>query len=92
YAYYVENKDKLKLVAIDSGSGPVLPSEQTINNGTYKPLSRPLFIYINKAALARPEVKEFVRFYMTEGPKLVSEVGYIPLPAKFYTENLAKVQ
>ena len=92
YAYYVENKDKLKLVAIDSGSGPVLPSEQTINDGTYRPLSRPIFIYSNKAALARPEVKEFVRFYMTEGPALVSEVGYIQLPANFYNENLAKIQ
>ncbi len=92
YAYYVENKDKLKLVAIDAGKGAVLPSEQTINDGTYAPLSRPIFIYPNKAALARPEVKEFVRFYMTEGPKLVSEVGYIQLPARFYTENLAKIQ
>ncbi len=92
YAYYVENKDKLKLVAIDSGSGPVLPSEKTINDGSYKPLSRPIFIYVNKAALARPELKEFVRFYMTKGPELVSEVGYIQLPAKFYTDNLAKIQ
>ncbi|MEK7282110.1 MAG: PstS family phosphate ABC transporter substrate-binding protein [Chloroflexota bacterium] len=91
YAYYVENKDKLKLVAIDGGNGPVLPSEQAIFNGTYKPLSRPLFIYVNKAALARPEVKEFVRFYMTEGPKLVSEVGYVPMPTQVYNENLAKL-
>ena len=92
YAYYVENKGKLKLVAIDGGSGPVLPSEQTILNGTYKPLARPIFIYVNKTALARPEVKEFVRFYMTEGPKLVSEVGYVPMPTQVYNENLAKLQ
>lgn len=92
YAYYVENKNKLKLVAIDGGSGPVFPSEETINNGTYKPLARPISIYVNKAALARPEVKEFVRFYMTEGPKLVSEAGYIPLPTSVYNENLAKIQ
>ena len=92
YAYYVENKSKLKLVAIDSGSGPVLPSEQAILNSTYAPLSRPLFIYVNKTALARPEVKEFVRFYMTAGPKLVSEVGYVLLPARVYDENLAKLQ
>jgi len=92
YAYYVENKDKLKLVAIDSGSGPVFPSEETILNGTYKPLARPIFIYVNKTALARPEVKEFVRFYMTEGPKLVSEVGYIPMPTQVYNENLVKIQ
>lgn len=91
YAYYVENEDKLKLVAIDGGKGPVLPSEQTINDGTYKPLSRPIFIYPNKAALARPEVKEFVRFYMDNAPKLVAEVGYVLLPARFYSENLAKI-
>ena len=92
YAYYAENKDKLKLVAIDGGKGPVLPSEETIRNGTYDPLSRPIFIYVNKAALARPEVKEFVRYYMTEGPKLVSEVGYVPLPTSTYNENLTKIQ
>ncbi|MBI2847756.1 MAG: PstS family phosphate ABC transporter substrate-binding protein [Chloroflexi bacterium] len=92
YAYYVENTDKVKLVAIDGGTGPVLPSEQTINDGTYSPLSRPIFIYVNKAALARPEVKEFIRFYMTEGPKLVSEVGYVQMPPKTYTDNIAKIQ
>ena len=92
YAYYVENKDKLKLVAVDAGKGAVLPSEQTILNGTYAPLSRPIFIYVIKAALARPEVKEFIRFYMTEGPKLVSEVGYVPMPANVYSENIAKIQ
>ncbi|MBI4334375.1 MAG: PstS family phosphate ABC transporter substrate-binding protein [Chloroflexi bacterium] len=91
YAYYVENKDKLKPVAIDGGKGPVLPSEQTILGGAYTPLSRPVFIYVNRSALARPEVKEFVRFYMTEGPKLASEVGYVPLPAQVYSENLAKL-
>ncbi len=92
FAYYVENQDKLKLVAIDGGKGAVLPSKQTIENGTYAPLSRPIFIYPNKAALARPEVKEFIRFYMTEGPALVSEVGYVPMPTQVYNENLAKLQ
>ena len=92
YAYYVENQDKLKLVAVDSGSGPVLPSEKTILDGTYNPLSRPIFIYVNKAALARPEVKELVRFYMTEGPGLVSEVGYVPMQAAVYSENLSRIQ
>ncbi|MDP2743648.1 MAG: PstS family phosphate ABC transporter substrate-binding protein [Dehalococcoidia bacterium] len=92
YAYYVENKDKLKLVSIDAGKGAVLPSGQTILDGTYSPLSRPIFIYVNKAALPRPEVKEFVRFYMTAGPNLVSEVGYVPMPATVYNENLSKIQ
>ncbi|OGO30185.1 MAG: phosphate ABC transporter substrate-binding protein [Chloroflexi bacterium RBG_16_56_11] len=92
FAYYVENQDKLKLVAVDAGSGPVVPSVEVIRNGTYKPLSRPIFIYVNKAALTRPEVKEFIRFYMTAGPDLVSEVGYVPLPSTTYTENLTKIQ
>ncbi|MDO8635480.1 MAG: PstS family phosphate ABC transporter substrate-binding protein [Dehalococcoidia bacterium] len=92
YAYYIENKDKLKLVAVDAGKGPVLPSEQTIRNGAYSPLSRPIFIYVNKAALVRPEMKEFIRFYMNEGPKLVSEVGYIPMNTSTYSENLTKIQ
>jgi len=92
YAYYVENQDKLKLVAIDAGQGTVLPSQQTIDDTTYTPLSRPLFIYVNKAALARPEVKEFIKFYMTKGPALVTEVGYIPMPARVYIENLGNIQ
>ena len=91
YAYYVENKDKLKPVAIDAGKGAVLPSKETIDDTTYTPLSRPLFIYANKAALARPEVKEFIRFYMTEGQALVSEVGYIPMQPSVYIENLGKL-
>ncbi|MDP2728896.1 MAG: PstS family phosphate ABC transporter substrate-binding protein [Dehalococcoidales bacterium] len=92
YAYYVENKDKLKLVAIDAGKGAVLPSKETIDDATYTPLSRPLFIYVNKAALTRPEVKEFIRFFMTEGQALVSEVGYIPMRSSVYDENLSKIQ
>jgi len=91
YAYYVENTDKLKLVAVDSGKGPVLPSKQTIDDATYTPLSRPLFIYPNKAALARPEVKEFLRFYMKEGQALVAEVGYIPMQPSVYIANTGKL-
>ncbi len=92
YAYYVENKDKLKVVPIDGGSGAIAPDEKTINDGTYKPLSRPIFIYVNKASLQRPEVREFVKFYLTEGPALVSQVGYIPLPENMYKESLAKIE
>jgi len=84
YAYYAENPDKLKLVAIDGGKGPILPSEKTVMDGTYNPLSRPIFIYVNKKAAARPEVKEFVEFYLKEAPKLVKQVKYIPLPEKAY--------
>ena len=62
YAYYAENQSRLKLVAVDSGQGPVLPSPETINSGTYHPLSRPLFLYINAKAAARPEVQAFIHF------------------------------
>ncbi|MGH2794521.1 MAG: PstS family phosphate ABC transporter substrate-binding protein [Actinomycetota bacterium] len=79
YAYYVQNKDKLKLVGVDSGSGPVVPSEQTINDGTYKPLSRPLYIYVAKSSISKPQVKAFVDFYLEEVSGLLQDVGYIPL-------------
>lgn len=93
YAYYAENQDKLKLVAIDGGKGPVLPSERTVMDGTYHPLSRPIFIYVNKKSAERPEVKEFVEFYLKNASKLVKEVKYIPLPDRAYqltVERFAK--
>lgn len=91
YAYYAANTDKLKLVAVDSGSGCILPSDATINDGTYSPLSRPLFIYVNIAALERPEVKAFVEFYMQNGASLASSVGYVGLPQTMYNEALGLV-
>ncbi len=86
YAYYAENKDKLKAVAIDAGKGKaVLPSEATVIDGSYYPLSRPIFIYVNKKSLdTRPEVKEFVEFYLKNAAKLAKEVKYVPLPAEAY--------
>ena len=85
FAYYAENPTKLKAVAIDGGKGPVMPSPQTVENGTYQPLSRPVFIYVSKKSAARPEIKEFVEFYLQHSAPLVKEVKYIPLPAKAYT-------
>jgi phosphate transport system substrate-binding protein len=82
YAYYEENKGKLKVVPVDGGSGPIAPSPDTVADGTYSPLSRPIFIYVKKQALARPEVKAFVEFYVNDGPQLVREVGYFPLPQR----------
>lgn len=80
-AYYEQNKNKLKAVEIDSGNGCVAPSEETVQNATYQPLSRPEFIYVKKSAASRPEVKAFVEFYVArENAKLVKEVGYVPLP------------
>lgn len=86
-AYYVENKDKLKAVAIkmDDKSPAVLPSIETVNKGTYQPLSRPIFIYVNRKSADNPEVAAFVEFYMKHGGKLAKEVGYVDLPAKAYT-------
>ena len=81
YAYYQANKDKVKLVAVDDGHGCVVPSGQTVADRTYQPLSRPLFIYVNAASVARPEVKAFVRFYLApENTQYVTRVGYVPLP------------
>ena len=93
YAYYAENKDRLKAVAIANGkSKPVLPSEENVLNGSYQPLSRPIFIYVNAASLARPEVREFVEFYLEKAPALVQEVKYIPLPGDVYQKGLARLR
>lgn len=89
YAYYEENKARLKLLAIDdgddsNGKGPILPSPQTVKDGTYRPLSRPIFVYSKVRALDRPEVRSFVEFYLSKGVPLVREVGYIPLTDREY--------
>jgi len=84
FAYYVENKDRLKLISIDAGKGPVAPTTETINNGAYQPLSRPIFIYVSAASAKRPEIAAFVDFYLEHAPKLVPQVGYIPLPDRLY--------
>jgi phosphate transport system substrate-binding protein len=92
FAYYIENQKKLKAVAIDGGKGPVAPSAKSVEDGTYQPLSRPIFIYVSKKALAKPEVKEFVEFYLKNAPALVKEVKYVALPAKAYTLGLEHLQ
>ena len=92
YAYYAENADKLKLVAVDDGDGCVTPTPDTILSGEYKPLTRPLFIYVNKKSLERPEVRTFVEFYMEHGEELTREVGYVPVAASAYTDNLKIIQ
>jgi len=90
YAYYYENRDKLKAVPIvnpNTGKA-VLPGADTVMDGSYQPLARPIFIYINSKSLDRPEIREFVEFYMKNAEALVSEVKYVPLPAKAYAYNL----
>ena len=86
YAYYAENTAKLKALPIveKEGKPAVAPSEKTVLDGSYQPLSRPIFIYVNAKSLSKPEVKKFVDFYMTEGGKMASEVKYVPLPAEAY--------
>lgn len=84
FAYYEENRDRIKSVAIDNGDGPVAPTRTSVEDGTYQPLSRPLFIYVSKAAAERSEVQNFISFYL-ESTDLVAEVGYVPLPSEAYT-------
>jgi phosphate transport system substrate-binding protein len=89
YAYYIENKGKLKAVPIVNDKGkPVEPSMDAVLAGTYSPLARPIFIYVNAKSLAKPEVREFTEYYMKHGAKLAKEVKYVPLPDKAYTTNL----
>jgi phosphate transport system substrate-binding protein len=89
YAYYIENKGKLKSVPIVNEKGkPVEPSMEAVLAGTYSPLARPIFIYVNAKSLAKPEVREFTDYYMKNGAKLAKEVKYVPLPDKAYAINL----
>ncbi|MCI4430864.1 MAG: PstS family phosphate ABC transporter substrate-binding protein [Burkholderiales bacterium] len=90
YAYYAENQSRLRAVPIvdKPGSAPVLPSATSVLDGSYQPLSRPIFIYVNAKAMAKPEVKEFVEYYMREGARLAQEVKYVPLPSVAYKTNL----
>jgi len=92
FAYYIENQKKLKAAAIDAGKGPVLPSAKTVEDGTYQPLSRPIFIYVSKKSLDKPEVKEFVEFYLKNGPPLIKQVKYVALPQSAYTMGLDHVK
>ena len=89
FAYYEGNKAKLKLVPVDdgkadNGDGPILPSSDTIRNGTYEPLSRPVFIYVSRKAAERPEVAKFVEYYLKNADQLVREVGYVGLGDNIY--------
>jgi phosphate transport system substrate-binding protein len=80
FAYYSENKERLKLLGIDAGDGKCIqPSMETVRSNTYKPLSRPLYIYVNQASLEKPEIVEFVRYYLNTVGELVEQVGYVPL-------------
>ncbi|MEX0641271.1 MAG: PstS family phosphate ABC transporter substrate-binding protein [Pirellulales bacterium] len=94
-AYYEENQNRLKVLGIDPGDGKcVIPSQETVRDHSYKPLSRPLFIYVRKSSLERSEVRSFVEFYLDQVGNLVEVVGYVPLPDDVLAkskQNLAEV-
>jgi phosphate transport system substrate-binding protein len=90
YAYYVQNADKLKLIAVDGGEGCVSPDPTTINDGSYAPLSRPLFVYVKRASLAKPEVVAFMDFLMETAPALVEEVGFVDVDDATYQAEVAE--
>jgi len=89
FAYYAENRDKLRGMPVSwKGGKAVAPSAESVLDGTYQPLSRPIFIYVSANAAKRPEVRQFAEFYNKHAEKLVKEVKYVPLPAAAYTYNL----
>ena len=88
HAYVSKNLDKLKVVGVDSGTGCIQPTDETITNQTYTPLSRPLLLYVKRASMARPEVKEFIRFFMDEAKAIVPTTGYLALDDAQYQQNL----
>jgi phosphate transport system substrate-binding protein len=88
-AYYLENQDRLRAVPIDNGRGPVSPTPENVNNGNYKPLSRKIYIYVNKATMnSEPQLRAFAEFYIQNAGRLSSEVGYVALPAAEYNVSL----
>src|SRR3989338_77786 len=95
--YYEENKNKLNPLPVDdennaNGRGPVAASMETVMDGTYQPLSRPIFIYVNQKALNRPEVSQYVQYYLENAAVLSREVGYIPLSKKAYALAQKRVE
>ncbi len=93
FSYYVENKENLKVVPVDSGKGAVEPTLETIESGEYSPLSRPLFIYVNNEAVkSKLEVYEFVKFTLENGAELAEDVGYVKLKDEDYTTGLKTLE
>lgn len=84
FAFYMQNQERIRAIAVDGGNGPVMPSRESVENGTYTPLSRPLLIYVRVDSLDRREVSDFVDFMLTDGLVAIDESGYIRLPAEVY--------
>ncbi len=93
FAYYEENAKRLRAVPIVNAQGrAVMPSRKAVEDGSYNPLSRPIFIYVNASSLKRPEVREFVEFYQRNAAKLIPPTGYVPLPSRAYAANLDSIR
>jgi phosphate transport system substrate-binding protein len=95
YGYYVLNQGTLRALPISTGglqAAPVAPTDDTISSGRYKPLSRPLVLYVNKNSLKRPCIASFLKFYLDRGPALIKEIHFIPLPAEDYAEAQSVLQ
>lgn len=97
FAYYAENRDRLRLIPVDdgdpdNGDGPIAASLTSVEDGTYQPLSRPVFLYVSRDAADRPEVEAFVTYYLQHAGTLASEVGYIALPARAYDLSLQRFE
>ena len=92
YGYYVQNQKKLRAIPIDGGKGPVEPSIKTVENGTYQPLSRPLFVYVSKKSLDGAEMRQFIAFYLARALQIVKQVKYVPLPAHAYELAIERVR
>ncbi|HIK89185.1 MAG TPA: PstS family phosphate ABC transporter substrate-binding protein [Dehalococcoidia bacterium] len=88
FAYYTFNRHVLNVIAVDDGDGCVAPSAESINDGSYSPLSRPMFIYVNNESLERPDVKSFIEFYLNNASELAALVGYVGLPEVEYETQL----
>ena len=91
-SYVLENEGAIKAIEVDGGDGCVAPTAETVLDGSYKPLGRPLFIYISDKALARPEVKEFVTFYIENDAKIAEQALYIPLSDEQQQESKDKLK
>lgn len=92
FAYYVETQDRLRAVAVDAGAGCVAPSRETIADGSYRPLSRPLYVYVSGESLARPAVRELMRFYLATAKETSEAVGYVATGDDVYAANQAKLE
>jgi phosphate transport system substrate-binding protein len=81
-SYFEQNQDKLKLLQIDGGEGCVTPSKETVQSGEYKPLSRPLFVYVKDTSLKRPEVDAFLKFYIDNADRIGTQAQFVPMTAE----------